>query len=365
MQKIIFENNANEFLHTLKKRVNAYFISNRKIKYASGKTYCKMFLMISLFVIPYLLLLFISISSLCALFFCLVMGIAMAGIGFCVSHPAAHDAVSKNKIINRIFSLSFNLVGMSDYIWKIKHNVFHHTYTNVYEKDEALKEGDAMRLSYDAPHKYIHRYQHLYGVLVYGFFTIFWAFFLDMEKLIRYNANGKRKKEKHPLTEVILFWVTKVYYIFFAFLLPHYVAGFSWISIFIVFFVMHFTASLIITHVLQVEHLAEEITLVKTEINGVIKKSWAENQLEGTCNFKANNRIFNWYISACNYQIEHHLFPQISPEHYPALSKIIKKTASEFDLKYNLQPSFRTALVSHYKMLKNLGGKPENIPVTI
>jgi linoleoyl-CoA desaturase len=250
---------------------------------------------------------------------------------------------------------------MSDYIWHIKHDVYHHTYTNVFELDEALKEGDALRLSADAPWKWYHQYQNYTAPFIYALFTIFWAFFLDFEKLFRYNAYGNRKMQKHPRKEVLLFWVTKLYYIIIAFVIP-FLLGFGILQIVGGFLIVHVIAGSIITHVLQVEHLNTSSELVSPDKKGLVHKSWAKNQLEGTANFSCRNRLFNWYIAGVNYQVEHHLFPRINAVHYPAISAIVKETAEEFGLKYICFDSFGEAVRSHYRLLKILGRKEKTSP---
>lgn len=363
MRRITFQNVPDEpFWTELKAKVEDYFREKNISPYANGAMWFKMIFMLLLFIVPFVLILTMHFGGLVNFFLCVLMGFGMAGIGFCISHQAAHNAVSKNNTVNRLLSLSFNLVGMSDYIWKIKHNVYHHAYTNVYELDEALKEGDMLRFSNDAPYKPMHRWQHIYGALVYGIFTVFWAFVLDFEKLFRYNGHGSRNPQsKHPVKEVLLFIFTKLYYVFIAFILPHYIIGFSWGEIIIGFLTVHVIASSLITHVLQVEHISEETELVSPDENGRVSKTWAVNQLEGTCNFKTG-ALFDWYIGGCNYQVEHHLFPTICTIHYPALSRIVEETAKKHGLKYIRHRSFGAALASHYRLLKRFGEAPHTNP---
>ncbi len=72
-------------------------------------------------------------------FLTFLMGIGMAGVGFSVSHDALHGAYSSNKHINRALGYTFDLMGANGYIWKITHNIIHHTYTNIHEHDEDLE----------------------------------------------------------------------------------------------------------------------------------------------------------------------------------------------------------------------------------
>jgi linoleoyl-CoA desaturase len=60
-------------------------------------------------------------------------------------------------------------------------------------------------------------------------------------------------------------------------------------------------------------------------------------------------------LGGLNFQIEHHLFPRISHVHYPAISKIIKKTCGEYGIDYIEFPKMRQAIVSHIHYLKRLG----------
>ena len=52
-----------------------------------------------------------------------------------------------------------------------------------------------------------------------------------------------------------------------------------------------------------------------------------------------------------NYQIEHHLFPSISPCHFPEISKIVKKTCEDFDIDYPYLDSWNACLRNHLKFL--------------
>ena len=63
-------------------------------------------------------------------------------------------------------------------IWRQKHNVLHHGYTNVLGLDEDLESGGLLRLAPGQPRRRLHRLQHLYVWALYALFPIRW-FFLD------------------------------------------------------------------------------------------------------------------------------------------------------------------------------------------
>jgi len=70
----------------------------------------------------------------------------------------------------------------------------------------------------------------------------------------------------------------------------------------------------------------------------------------------------SWYGGGLNYQIEHHLFPNICHIHYKKISKIVKKTAQDYDITYNEHKTFLQAIVSHFTTINRLGtGKYDNL----
>jgi linoleoyl-CoA desaturase len=84
-------------------------------------------------------------------------------------------------------------------------------------------------------------------------------------------------------------------------------------------------------------------------------KPWADHQLHTTANFARKNKLLNWYVGGLNYQIEHHLFPNICHIHYPAISQIVEQTAREFNLPYHCFDNLSGAYFSHIRTLYALG----------
>ena len=56
-----------------------------------------------------------------------------------------------------------------------------------------------------------------------------------------------------------------------------------------------------------------------------------------------------------NYQIEHHLVPNMCQLHYRKIGPIGKRDAKEFGLPYRADVSFGQAVKLHTAMLKSLG----------
>ncbi|HXP51255.1 MAG TPA: fatty acid desaturase, partial [Bacteroidia bacterium] len=136
-----------------------------------------------------------------------------------------------------------------------------------------------------------------------------------------------------------------------------------WWQVLLGFFIMHWVAGCILSTVFQMAHVVEGAEQPMPDKTGIIHQDWAIHELHTTSDFARGNKFLNWYVGGLNFQIEHHLFPQISHVHYKNIAPIVEQTAKEFGLNYNLKPTFRSALASHIRRLKELGITPPLEPV--
>jgi linoleoyl-CoA desaturase len=119
---------------------------------------------------------------------------------------------------------------------------------------------------------------------------------------------------------------------------------------------MHLMMGTILTIVFQLAHTIEgtEHPLPSEDLK--IESNWAIFQMKTTANFAMRNKFITWYVGGLNYQIEHHLFPNICHVHYPKISEIVRKTAHEFHIPYLEYRTFGDALKAHVQALKRFGG---------
>src|SRR5690606_27737103 len=68
----------------------------------------------------------------------IISGLGMAGIGMGIMHDAIHGSYSKNRKVNKYLGYTMNLIGANATVWKIQHNVLHHTYTNIQQADDDI-----------------------------------------------------------------------------------------------------------------------------------------------------------------------------------------------------------------------------------
>lgn len=345
-----------EFYATLRQRVNQYFIDNKIAKTGNFQLYLKSIILFGLYLIPFFLIFIYDFSPLWTIFSYILMGIGMAGIGFGVMHDANHGSYSDKGWINDLMSYSMNLLGGNAIAWRIQHNILHHTYTNIYGHDEDIDDKPILRLSPDGKWYKIHRFQHYYAILLYGLATLSWISVKDLRQMGVYHRQGLLAKiGEKPLNVYLNLIISKLLYLVVFFGLPYYFGHLDFLIYVIGFLAMHFVAGLITTIVFQLAHVVEHTDFFQPDDENQLENSWAVHQLMTTCNFARRNRVLSWFVGGLNYQIEHHLFAQISHVHYEKIAPIVKATAKEFDIPYYEMETFGDAIKSHWEMLRRLG----------
>ena len=355
-----FSRNYRDFTLALNKRVNDYFKVNKIGRHGNREMIIKTIFMFALYFIPYALIVTGILTSMPALICAvMVMSLGVSGIGLSVMHDANHGAYSKNARVNNFIGYSLNLVGANAFNWKIQHNLLHHTYTNVYEEDEDISPKGALRLSPHSPWKKIHKFQFIYAWFLYGLMTLSWLFFKDFERIVKYYKNGLINKQKASVTkEWIILIVTKAIFIGYIFFIPWIFTPLVWWQILIGITLMHYAAGFFLAIIFQPAHVITGTEFPLPDDENVLKYNWTVHQLHTTTNFGNKSKWFSWFVGGLNFQIEHHLFPNICHVHYRKISGIVKSTAEEFGLPYKNARTFAGALYNHLMLLKQLGLKP-------
>ncbi len=345
-----------EFAKELRKRVRAYFDDKKLATHGGTKMYLKSVIMLSLYLVPFIILLTVGLSPWLVFGMVVLMGVGEAGIGMSVMHDAAHGSYSDKSWINKTMATSMFLLGSNTLNWKIQHNMNHHSDTNIFNYDPDIDTKAIIRLSDHAPLKPINRFQQYYTFFLYGLMTFF-KFFTEINILIAHGKKGVLKQMKVSLNkELTKLIIIKIIYLFVLIGLPLIVTDFSIWQILLGFVIMHLVAGIIMSTVFQMAHVVMGIDQPAVD-NGVIHSDRFAHQLQTASDFGKKSGLLSWYIGGLDFQVEHHLFPTISHTHYAAIAPIVEKTALEFGLKYNSNRTFAHALVSHFKRLKQLGRK--------
>ena len=150
----------------------------------------------------------------------------------------------------------------------------------------------------------------------------------------------------------------KIVYYAYMIVLPLLILNITWWQFAIGFLTIHLTAGLILGVVFQLAHVVEGPEHFTSTGNDVMEDAWLVHEMKTTSNFGRHNKLLCWYVGGLNFQIEHHLFPKVCSIHYPAISSIVEQVAEQHGVPYHHHKTLRSAIGSHYRMLKRLG-KPE------
>ena len=283
----------------------------------------------------------------------------MASLGFNIQHDGNHGGYSDRSWVNGLMALSLDLIGGSSYVWKWKHNVIHHTYSNIAEVDADLDVGFFARLAPSQAHHGFHRFQHLYLWVLYGFLPFKWIFVDDFLDLSR-GRIGTQRMPSPTKGQLAVALGMKAFYFTWAIALPlwlHPFAGFA-----LAYCVSAVTLGLSLAIVFQLAHChaLAEFPLPASDLR--MTQDWAEHQIATTVDFARDSGVLTWMLGGLNFQVEHHLFPKVCHVHYPAISKIVEATCKEYGVQYRSHDSFMQAVVAHARWLYQMGRAPQAVP---
>jgi fatty acid desaturase len=233
-----------------------------------------------------------------------------------VAHDILHLQYFKNKKLSFKLSYPFSTIILSNSSswWDFKHNINHHTYCNIIEKDEDIRalDGAFTNDKHRGKSKLIAKYKHL----------IFWGAlpFMSYSFIAQsYSFVLKRKLWGEFFLMLLHFpiiWGT------FLLLLP-------FTDVLIVFLFHHFVFSIWLSLGFITNHLACPV-FEEEEAKGI---SWMELQMRGSRSL-AGGWLTHWFYGGLNTQIEHHLFPKAPRFHLLKVKEITQNFAKKNGIFY-------------------------------
>ncbi|MBD2548587.1 acyl-CoA desaturase [Microcystis elabens FACHB-917] len=336
----------------LRARVHDHFQATGQERRDAPAMVIKTAVILAWFALTYGLLVFRVGDAPGAIALSVVLGLAIAAIGFNIQHDGGHGAYSRHRWINRAAAMSLDLLGGSSLIWAHKHNGLHHTFTNIAGHDDDINLGLIGRLSPHQPHRWWHRWQHLYLWLLYGMLPIKWQFFDDFADLAG-RGRGDRSLPRLGPGDWLVFLAGKVIFFSLAFVVPlHFHPPGAVIACYLVTAMVQ---GIVLSVVFQLAHCVEEADFPTADPASPPLGPWADHQLATTVDFSRSNGLLSWLLGGLNFQVEHHLFPHICHVHYPQISAIVEQTCRDCQVPFRSHPSFLAGVASHYRWLRRMG----------
>jgi linoleoyl-CoA desaturase len=288
---------------------------------------------------------YLSLSGAIVLVLTIPFGVLLSLIGFNVQHDGGHESLSRFRFINRCAAFSLDLLGGSSYVWRWKHNFYHHSYPNIGGVDSDIAIAPVGHLAPFHTRYRIHRYQHIYLWLLYGLLPVKWHFIDDFRDVWCGQIDDVPLPRPRGL-DLFLFLTGKATFFVTAFVIPSLVHGITLTLTF--YFVTSLVVGIVLSVVFQLAHCVEGAAFYP----GEAADEWAQHQIATTADFAPRSRFLGWAIGGLNFQIEHHLFPRLSHVHYPRIAPVIERVCLEYGVPYRVHKTFGDALRSHYQLLR-------------
>ena len=342
--------NDSDFFSELIKKVDDYMEKKGGNRFADSSIYMKGGFLIALYVCSYILLLSGSLNTILSILFVMIMGLSGVMIVFNIVHDASHNVLFKNRSVNRALAYFGDLMGMNSYIWNIRHNIQHHTFTNVAGGDVLLDSIPFIRVSPQQKKFPIHKYQVWYVPFLYMFYSIFWVFFIDFN-MFKQKQMGNYKNMHHPWQEWTKLILFKSFYLFYMIIFPAWIINVPLATVLIGFLIYHVVAGILLSTVVVLGHCVEGAEYSAPDENGIIQNSFMQHEWNATYDCNTNSRWLHWITGGLNTHLAHHLFPKLCHCHYLGVTRIIKEHCAEHHINYQ-HYSLGDAIVSHFNFLK-------------
>jgi linoleoyl-CoA desaturase len=344
----------------LKARVARYFADTGKPQRDLPHMYVKTAVLLAWSACSWTFLVFFASNPWSAMAGCLSLALAVAGLGFSVQHDANHGAYSDSRLVNRSLGVVMDLIGASSYVWRWKHNIFHHSHPNVAGLDSDVDLGAIGRIAPAHRHRAAHRLQYLYLWPLYGFLAMKWHFLDDVRDVLLGSVGGQKMPRPRG-RQLAMFVGGKLVFIGWALVIPALFHPLWQVAL--GYAVTSFVLGLVLSVTFQLAHCVEEAEFpqLPTGESG-FDTDWAAHQIRTTVDFAPRNRVLTWYLGGLNFQVVHHLFPSVCHLHYPALARIVDQTCREHGVQYRVHRSLGSALGSHVRWLKRMGQPTAGVP---
>jgi len=229
-------------------------------------------------------------------------------------------------------SWEWDMVATSE-SWKHSHNVVHHTWTNIVGKDRDVGYG-LLRVTRD----YRWKPKNLAQPVVYALLALLFEYgiaFHDVDVSAVKKGRKTKERAKEQLREMrrkIGKQVTKDYVAF------PLLTGPAAVSTLTANITANVVRNLWANAVIFCGHFpdgAEKFTVEEYERE--THAEWYLRQMLGSANFHGG-RLMSFMTGHLNYQIEHHLFPDLPSRRYPEIGLRVREICRRYDVPYTTGP---------------------------
>jgi fatty acid desaturase len=265
-------------------------------------------------------------------------GIGMVGLGVAkvvenmeIGHNVMHGQWDwmRDPDINSV-TWEWDNVCPSDQ-WKHGHNVVHHTWTNVMGKDRDIGY-EILRVTPKQPWNPVYLAQPLYNAVLGWLFE--WG--VGVHEVDFVKLAGGTPEEKSDQVQTLkgvgakaIRQVAKDYVLWPA------LAGPNFVTVLIPNIGANLIRNLWTYMIIFCGHFPQGVYVFdEADVEGETRARWYVRQLLGSANIKGS-RTFHVFAGNLDYQIEHHLFPDMPSNRYQQVAPKVRALCARYGLPYN------------------------------
>ena len=309
-------------------------------------------------------LIFWSIGVIAAL----LIGVGNVGRWANVSHPILHGAYDKVPNIPHRYTKDGYAAGNRRWIdwfdwiepnaWAFEHNIMHHYHLG--EDDDPDNVEKNLKWLHDAKIPMFMKYATVY------IFAAVWklAYYAPNTLRILENKERKRRKEPDTLDYQISPFTKNGLELWKNYILPYGLFQFVFlpllfspmgmeavISAFAIIVLAEVVANMHSFLVIVPNHSAEDIYQFSTPHK--TQGEYYLRQIMGSVNYNTGTDLIDFAHGFLNYQVEHHLFPNMPHSFYQKMQPIVKDICKKHNLEYRQDSVFKRILMTVELMVGN------------
>lgn len=273
-----------------------------------------------------------------------------------ITHPILHGAYDKVPNIPKRYTSKYYATGYRRYLdwldwiksdsWSFEHNIMHHYHLGEDDDPDNVEINVKWLTQSRVP-------MWLRYIIVYGFATM-WKPVYYAPNTLRILDNKTRRKEKLPDIKKLVWsplrkngrklwreYLLPYIGIKFVFI-PMLFIPFGWgavLNALLITFIAELIGNFYSFSVIVPNHSAGDIYRFDTP-----HKTQGEfylRQIMGSVNYKTGTNPIDFMHGWLNYQIEHHLFPNLPLSQYQKMQPIVKEICSKHNLEYRQESVFK------------------------
>ena len=344
---------ASSFPKVLRRRLDSFFSEGKISPKADGAMWVKIALGLVVLAGSWIALYALNPDSWKFVALYLLNGLAQTFLLLNIAHDSNHNAISSVRSVNKALNYVFDVCGINSYMWRILHHRGHHSCINLHGEDDALTGRSIFRFTPHEPRTSLQRFQHIYALFFYAFFSLDYIFLRDFECFF-FPSHGYLNRTKHPAREYAILFASKIFYVTYMLILPVVLLGKSPLLVASAFVLVHMIIGLSVSLVFQTTHTVDSTYFPssRSEFDNGVYHIFAT-----TADYATTKPLVGWLTGGLNHHIAHHLCPFVCHTHYDALTRIVKETAAEYGIPYRQHPTMRQAVKHHLILLKRLGNE--------